>query len=164
MKMILALILSLVCNTAMAEDYVLGVGFGPKVLISAKGKLKLEEREKIAGAFEKAARLAVGFAEKNGIKIHRPTLPCLVILRDGPDGVAKETGLPSNDCLGVVVARIDLTSGAMYLSRVSESDVLVELGKWLFYEQGYQWGQNKKADKRHLELAEKFAKFCRKGK
>lgn len=131
-----------------------------QLLVRSTGELNAAKQTQIAWHFRNAARLAEAFAKKEGISIQRSTLPARVELFKSPEGVAQATGLPASERLGDVVARIDLRQGIVYLGRQTPEDLYVELGKWLFYEANYRWGRNEAADRKHLDLAEKFAYFC----
>lgn len=131
-----------------------------ELLVRSSLELTAEKQSQIAWHFRNAASLAEAFAKQEGLSIQRSALPARVEIFKNPDGVAAATGLPQSERLGEVVARMDLSQGIVYLGRSTPEDLYVELGKWLFYERGYRWGQDEAADRKHLALAEKFAAFC----
>ncbi|MCW8133900.1 MAG: hypothetical protein KIS92_26370 [Planctomycetota bacterium] len=131
-----------------------------QLLVRTCNELPEAKQQQIAWHFRNAARLAETFAKKEGVQIQRSSLPARVDLFKSPEGLAQATGLPASERLGDVVARINLKTGVVYLGRKTPEDLYVELGKWLFYERGYRWGQNESADRAHLDLAERFATFC----
>ena len=136
------------------------VSLHENLTVQSKMTLGKEHLRLIAWHFRNAARLAQDFATRRGIAIQRQVLPGRVELLDGPGGVAEATGKPRLERLGEAVARVDLRRGIVYLGRKTPEDLYVELGKWLFYEHTYRWGRNHCEDRRHLRIAEDFAKFC----
>jgi len=130
------------------------------VQVSSDGALNDTKQALIAWHFRNAARLAEDFARKEGVAIARRALPGRVELFKNPSALARATGLPEQDRLGQAVARVDLRRGIVFLGRNTPEDLYVELGKWLFYEPGYRWGQNVSSDRSRLDLAERFASFC----
>ena len=130
------------------------------VQVSSDGALNETKQALIAWHFRNAARLAEDFARAEGVAIARQALPSRVELFKNPSALARATGLPEQDRLGQAVARVDLRRGMVLLGRDTPEDLYVELGKWLFYEKGYRWGLDVNSDRRHLELAERFAGFC----
>lgn len=143
-----------VLGTPAGEDTI------SEMLVRSSAEISVEKQQLIAWHFRNATRLADAFAKKEGIKIQRSALPARVELYRNPEDLSKATGLPQNERLGEVVARIDLRHGLVHLGRSTPEDLYVELGKWLYYESGYQWGQNGASDRQFLVLAEKFATFC----
>lgn len=119
--------------------------------------------EKVEAIFRRADLLAEAFAGKEGLEATRRTMPGRVELHGSTKKMAQALGLPEEDRLGHVVARMDMRLGVVHLSRWSEEDVYVELGKWLFYPTSHKWGKDLKEDKRLLAIAERFAQFCMRG-
>jgi len=70
------------------------------------------------------------------------------------------TGLPEKEYDGLVVARVDLGWGTVYLGRRDPTDLYVELGKWFFYDKDMRWGENRVEDLRRLGMAERYALVC----
>lgn len=137
-----------------------GVNVYSEMLLRSSVEISIEKQRLIGWHFRNAASLAEAFALKEGVAIQRSTLPARVDLFENPKGLSKATGLPYRLAYSEVVSRIDLRQGIVYLGRRTPEDLYVELGKWLFYESGYRWGQDEASDLRHLELAERFAAFC----
>ncbi|MBI3830389.1 MAG: hypothetical protein HY291_12785 [Planctomycetes bacterium] len=131
-----------------------------EMLLRSSVEISAEKQHLIAWHFRNAARLAETFARREGVAVQRSTLPARVELFENPQGLSKATGLPHRLEYSEVVSRVDLRHGIVYLGRRTPEDLYVELGKWIFYEAGYRWGQNEDADLRHLALAERFATFC----
>lgn len=137
-----------------------GASLPEQILVQSDVTLDAAKQARFAWHFRNAARLAAAFAQKEGISIQRDTLPAKVEVFKNTDGVAEATGLPKNERLGTVVARMDLRRGIVYLGRTTPEDLYVELGKWLYYAPGYRWGQDAAADRKQLDRAERFAAFC----
>lgn len=131
-----------------------------ELLVRSSSELTAEKQKLIAWHFRNAANLAEAFAKKERLTIQRTALPARVEMFKNPESLSIATGLPHSERLGEVVARMDLNQGVVYLGRSTPEDLYVELGKWLFYERGYRWGQDEAADRKHLALAEKFAAYC----
>lgn len=120
------------------------------------------ENGKLSIAALKALPHAKAFSQETGITIYRHKLPSRIIACDGPSGVARATGLSTSDRLGEVVARVTMVRGVVFLGRPRTDDLYVELGKWFFYEPDYKWGKDLEQDRKHLDMAERFAEFCAK--
>lgn len=131
-----------------------------EMLLLSSTEISFEKQCLIAWHFRNASRLADVFAKREGLTVQRSTLPARVEMYENPKGLSKATGLPHRLECSEVVSRVDLRQGIIYLGRRTPEDLYVELGKWIFYEPGYHWGQNEEADLSHLALAEKFAAFC----
>ena len=128
--------------------------------INAEMDLSPSKRQSLAWHFRNAAFMAQEFAKKEGLNIARTELPETVNFYKDTGSLAKATGKPQDDRLGLVVARISLSTGNIYLGRATPYDLYMELGKWFFYEHDFKWGTNLSADERHMVLIKKFADYC----
>ena len=158
----LACLIALVCvsNVSAAQYKVNVVDGRPAMTIRSEMELSDRQQGLFAWHYRNAEQLAEAFAKQEGLTVQRTGMPTQVMVFQSPEGVARATMQPRQDGLGEAVARINLNRGVVYLGRSTPEDLYVELGKWFFYETSYKWGQDRSADQQHLQLAERFAKFC----
>ena len=128
--------------------------------IGSASALSKSQQDTLIAQYRMAAKMAEVFAQEKNLKIVRDVLPSRVNMLSSTAEVAEMTKRPEMDRLGLVVARIDLTQGIVYLGRSNAQDLYMELGKWFFYQPQYSWGKDLKADQDHQALIKAFAVRC----
>ena len=128
--------------------------------VGSANPLTKTQLDALSAQYRHAARMAEKFSQEKKLEIVRDTMPTRVNLLSSPAEVAQMTNRTENDRLGLVVARINLNQGIVYLGRSNPSDLYMELGKWFFYQPTYKWGQDLQADQEHMAMIKNFAAFC----
>jgi hypothetical protein len=125
--------------------------------LTSESEIGPEQLDALAKQYAVAARCATLFAEKEGLSFQRPVLPSHVVVCRSTGSLSRNTGMPELESGRLVVARVDLVAGVVYLGRQDASDLYVELGKWLFYGLSCREAAG---GRQLLALAERFARFC----
>ncbi len=128
--------------------------------VGSSNVLNKTQQDTLLAQYRTAAKMAEIFARENNLTIVRDVLPGRVNMLSSTAEVAEMTKRPEMDRLGLVVARIDLTQGIVYLGRSNTQDLYMELGKWFFYQPQYSWGKDLKADQEHQAMIKAFAVRC----
>jgi len=125
--------------------------------LTSESEIGSEQLDALAKQYAMAARRATFFARKEGLSVQRPVLPGHVVLCRSTGSLSRNTGMPEFESGRLVVARVDLGAGIVYLGRQDASDLYVELGKWLFYDLSCREAAG---ERQLLAVAERFARFC----